>query len=228
MACPQKFRAVDQELAGVAQTALKEGKPGVSTELARRVIRKANEAVAAGHLLSGRQFVWILLDYLRTDSGMAKQCNMQNLLAVVWAGDKNIDGFLTAWDRVLANFAKNEYATIDSRDGIEAIVKQELFAAQVKECKIPTVVHDYCKYLNAYSENDDKIFSYDFLRRSVESALDRANTSKQQELERKELDQQAGPKNKLVAAKAGGPGGARGKDKGDGKFSSKPCYWNLD
>ena len=58
--CEKKLQLLDQQLAGAAQVALKEGKPKVTLELARRVNKRADEAIAKGVMLTGRQYVWIL------------------------------------------------------------------------------------------------------------------------------------------------------------------------
>ena len=240
--CPQDKKHLDQELAAAAELALTAGKPGVPAELSRRVERRSNELIfgSGGTLMSGRQYVYLVLDFFRTDSGLTKAYTVENLMAARWMGDDRADEFLGQWDRITSNFSPSQLEAVEQKKGSDAGIKQELFAVQVGKSNIPTLHHAHCDYLVAKDEVDSPKFTYEFLRKAVQSAVDRKQLSKQQEAERKELQRMAsgGSDTRLnrdnrLAPAVDGKGARHGKDAPKNPLSSEerkkngPCWFHA-
>ena len=240
--CPVKFRMLDRNLSGVASVAIAEGKPGIPDELGRLITRKGNEANKLMQSLSGRQYIWLLLDFLKTDTTMSKNLTMVNLQQIMWHGDDKIESFLHQWDYVLSNMSENQKSGLHIRSGIDPTIQQEFFALQVAKSRDKVIEHDMCNYLNARETGDMVTYSFEFLRKSCESAKSRLQMKKMQDLEAKELAAQASGaggtgKNRLAPATGGGGGGKGGKGGKDDKDARKakqqardakgPCYWHY-
>ena len=234
-----KFKVLDSALAGAAQLALKEGKPNVPFELARRVNKRADEAIDTGALINGRQYVWVLLDYLRTDSRLQTFYTVEHLTAVEWRGDANIEGFIDAWDRILHQLAPAQLKNIEDRPDIEPSIIQSTFAGKINLSKEENIRHALRQYNAAYQEGDASTYSYRYLRKAVDAAMERRHIEKQHAAQTKELNNLAhGSGNKLAAPALGAGGGGKGGDKGgkgqdkpkptkEQKEANGPCYWHL-
>ena len=168
--------------------------------------------------MSGRQYAYMVLDFFRTDSGLCKAYTVENLMSVKWLGDDKADECLGQWDRIISNFLPSQLEAVEQQKGRDAGIKQELFAVQVNLSKIPTIQHAYCEYLIGKKEEEgSQKFTYEFLRKAVEAAVDRRQLSKQQEAERRELAKMAqgngGDRGNRLAPVIDGKGGAdRGRE----------------
>ena len=235
--CEPKFQLLDQQLAGAAQVALKEGKPNVTFELARRINRRGDEAIAQGVMLTGRQYVWILLDWLRTDSRLQTYYTMDHLSAIEWQGDAHIEVFIDHWDRILGQMAPAQLRNIEDRPDIEPSIIQTIFAAKTNQSKDENIRHALRQYNAAHQDADKETFSYRFLRKAVDAAMERRHVEKQHAAQTKELTQLAsgaGKTNKLAPVVGDGKGKAKGKGKDNDQVYTKeqreengPCWWHL-
>lgn len=244
--CERHFTPLDAELCSAAQTQLK--KPGVPAELKRHIDKCVRECVNNGRLMSGRQCVFMILNYNRTDNGFQKAYTIENLMNVAWLGDEKADIFLQNWDQMLANMAPSQRDMIDVRDGSSPTMQQALFAKQFAKTRNGILRNAWYQYVTAETSGDLEIHSLGFLRKAVEGHVERTRMTKQQQIEKDELQNLGAGKsgdqaNKLAAAATagGGKGGKRGGGtgkKGDTKGprdptpdakrkENGPCYWHV-
>ena len=213
--CPPKFRDLDAELGQAANTQVE--RPGVPSELKRRIQKAAGDSQKKGSIMAGRQYLWMIGDYNRTEGGFQKAYTVANLLTVQWLGDEKIDLFLDQWDRVLDNFLPEQLAMIQARNGKDPSVLQDLFGQQFEKAKEPHLVYLQSEYKSAKQNGDPVKFSYEFLRRSLDNHVNDKQLRKQQDYERKELELLAKGKGaghgglSLAPAQEGGKNGRKGK-----------------
>ena len=95
----KRFKQLDIRLAVSLVACVKEGCP----ELNRTIQRKENELMEAkGQCLRGRQIMWLILDYFKTNQEMSVVYTVQDLTGLEWLGDKNMHTFKYFWDTMVA------------------------------------------------------------------------------------------------------------------------------
>ena len=73
------------------------------TRLHQRVKTKEQALITKGQtLMKGRQVLWMIRSYYRTNLNMTMVYNITDLVGLQWRGDRDIDGFVYWWDYILA------------------------------------------------------------------------------------------------------------------------------
>jgi len=197
--CTQRFKNLDVML-GVAMYAMikKTKKP-----IAEDVLIKMDTIIKGELMLTGRQFVWMMLDYFKTNHSLEQVHNITDLQEIVYPGDKNMHRFRTVWHLIVNNFRK----PVDDETLGEILYKKIKGSDVLRE--------DIYHYNNAAPGTETH--SYQFLLR----AMDRY-------LSRKSMEEQLVARDAAYKAASKAPGGAalesatpakgeKGKGKGKGK-----------
>ena len=94
--CEQRFSPLDALFA----TSLEKTLPA---QLKRKYEDECTKALNNGSVITGRQTVWLILQWFKTNDHMSVVYSYECLQELSWQGDKNIDEFFHLWNRIVDN-----------------------------------------------------------------------------------------------------------------------------
>ena len=181
-------------------------------KLKRKMDTLAIDALKEGKVPTGRQHVWMMYDYFKTEPHMQEFYNHFTITTLKWFGDKphRMQQFLDIWDKVWNNCV----------DPPGSDVKRDMFYEQMKQSTaLKTDVDHFAreKAKGIHSKCPEDV-SYKYLRMCCDAHLARVAFDKNiadQQAEFKKLQEGGGKdKNPALAAE-------KGKGKGKGKKNKK-------
>ena len=84
-----RWRKLDFALAKALHGILKQSKESLTED----VILKTRECAQSNSILKGRQIVWMMLDYFKTNRTLQEQYKYQDIESLKWMGDEKIPQF---------------------------------------------------------------------------------------------------------------------------------------
>ena len=81
--------------------------PLLPSDLSNKVYLKEQEAYKLNKVMSGRQIVWMIYEYLRTRKDMEVVYGIRDLLLLEWKGDDKMDDFRMEWKQVVDNMSED-------------------------------------------------------------------------------------------------------------------------
>ena len=180
-------------------------------DLARKVQKHEQEALKLDTTLAGRQIVWLLIDYFRTDDHMATIYGYNDLHNITWFGDDKIGEFEYYFDYVVDNL-EDRAAITDNM--LRDVLKDKIANSVVLQ-------HDFAHFKRVGRQHADH--SYEFLR----AMMTRYQTVQHQErmLDNKNNELRRMGKGKGQPAAPGIDGGKKGGKGKEGKKGKEKGSW---
>ena len=66
---------------------------------------KAREFAQRSQILRGRQLIWMMIDYFKTNRSFQEQYTWQDIEALQWQGDEKLQWFYTRWKFITASLS---------------------------------------------------------------------------------------------------------------------------
>ena len=136
----------------------------VPNQLALLIQNKENEAMARNSTINGRQVVFMIYEWLKTDEYLATVFSISDLTDIVWMGDRpaEMQRFLTVWDNIIRN--------LEDKTAVNEKTMRDLMFRQMKKS---TALSEEVAHFNRQRTkgSDAEDFTYTFLRRSIERHL---------------------------------------------------------
>eukprot|EP00969_Alexandrium_andersonii_P076207 3360317-Alexandrium_andersonii.AAC.1 len=117
-----KFKTLTREELGQKATDLRLAKADSAlAQAVRAMAEKSNELFkhevsseasrllnGEGRLLRGRELVWMLAQYLKTNASMSMVFTIQDIMRFKWLGDNKLNEFYLGWMKLVNNVQANE------------------------------------------------------------------------------------------------------------------------
>ena len=170
--------------------------------LSEDITLKAREFAQRSKILRGRQMIWMMIDYFKTNRSLQEQYTWQDIEALQWQGDEKLQWFYTRWKLITTSLSIT----------IPDIVLRDTFLSKNRSSKKlqPDIVE-----FDRMREDDERR-TLKWLTESIDRLLARDRMEWARKLQRKSLTSGAIDSDVAPGALGKGTGGQGKKGKGKG------------
>jgi hypothetical protein len=223
--CPDNLRTMDSKLTAVLRSFLHD-------ELKRVIVRETEIAATQRYSLRGRQILWKIYEFFRTNANAKHVQGMADLFRVQWINDDRMEEFLAHWNYVAEGLPCDPDVSMPG-------TKLQLFKEQLDKSSV--LRQDLATFERMRDDDPHRNFDwlYDACQRHLQRARERKNRAdlmKSQSRLHSTHDKHGSHGKRHSGSRGGSPAAApspggkgrtpspKGKGKGSSKGGTNVCF----